>query len=303
MRKKQPHWQTSYAERSNQADTSRMKSSIPIAVTTGSLYPLPTLESIRQLKQLGIQDIELTLQSNEFSLTFERKLSMPILPELLAMVQSKELYMRSVHAPLMDAERCYNLWARLQFLIHSIETCRLLGGRMVVIHPFHIFRTHEDALEYLAGNCSSLHSVLLLGIDDALHLAHSADIKLALENIQDWQDEIFFNTPQNVLRFLRDMNHPSLGFTLDLMHAQFPALLEEFVVTLSDQIVNIHAADLRPPAKRVAVGKGVIDWDRLIPKLQALPNLRQITVELSNPQPDDIISSIELLSVSTSQIQ
>ena len=61
--------------------------SIPIAVSTGSLYPRPTLESIQELKELGVQDVELTLQSNEFFLTFERKLCMPILPELLRLVQ------------------------------------------------------------------------------------------------------------------------------------------------------------------------------------------------------------------------
>jgi len=277
-----------------------MKPSIPTAVTTGSLYPLPTLQSIQKLRELGLQDIELTLQSNEFTLTFERKLSMPILPELLALVQAGELRVGSVHAPLMDAERCYNLWARLQFLIHSIETCCLLAGRLVVIHPVHIFRTHEDALEYLAGDCTVLRSALLPGINDVLNLAHSSDIKLALENIQDWQDEIFFNTPQNVLHFLRDMNHSSLGVTLDLMHAQFPGLLDEFVQTLSELIVNIHAADLLPPTKRVAIGHGVIDWNSLVPKLQALPNLHQITVELSNPQPGELTESIELLSALTS---
>jgi sugar phosphate isomerase/epimerase len=273
-----------------------MKSSIPIAVTTGSLYPLPTLQSIKHLKALGIQDIELTLQSNEFLLTFERRLSMPILPELLALVEAKELKVRSVHAPLMAAERCYNLWARLQFLVHSIEVCRQLGGQLVVIHPFHVFRTHEDALAYLAGECASLPSAVLPGMGHILEMAHSANIKLALENIQDWQDEIFFNAPQNVRRFLRDMNHPSLGCTLDLMHAQFPGFVDEFVQSLSAEIVNIHAADLLPPVKRVAVGKGVIDWKRLIPTLYALPNLRQITVELSNPEPDELIESVRVLS-------
>jgi sugar phosphate isomerase/epimerase len=273
-----------------------MKSSIPTAVTTGSLYPLPTLQSIQHLKELGIQDIELTLQSNEFLLSFERKSSMPVLPELLALVQNSELRVRSVHAPLMVAERCYNLWARLRFLIHSIEVCRLLGGRLVVIHPFHVFRTHEEALEYLAGDGSSLQSALLPGIHEALELAQSSDIKLALENIQDWKDEIFFNAPENVLHFLQDMNHPSLGLTLDLMHAQFPGFLGEFIEALSEQIVNIHAADFLPPTRRVAVGKGVIDWKRLVPTLQALPNLRQMTVELSNPEPGELMESFELLS-------
>lgn len=273
-----------------------MKSSIPIAVSTGTFFPLPTLQSIQQFKELGIRDVELTLQQSEFLLTFERKLSMPILPELSAQVQSRELCVRSVHAPQISAERCYNLRARREFLIHSIEVCRRLGGKLVVIHPFHLFRLHEDALDYLAGNDSLSSSALLPGTHAVLDLAHSMGIQLALENIQDWIDEVFFNTPQNVVRFLRDMCHPALGFTFDLMHAKVPDLLDEFLQALSADIVNIHASDLLPPTKRVPVGKGVIDWEQLVPRLQVLPNLRQITVELGNPQHGELMESIELLS-------
>lgn len=277
-----------------------MTSSIPIVVSTGSLYPLPTLESIQRHKELGIQDVELTLQPNEFSLTFERKLSMPILPALLALVQNGELCVRSVHAPAISGERCYNLWARLQLLIHSIEVCRLLGGRLVVLHPFHLFRLHENALDYLAGDRTLLQSAFLPGINAAFDLAQSANIKLALENIQDWQDEVFFNAPENISRFLQDIDHSSLGFTLDLMHAQASGYLDEFIHSLSSNIVNIHASDLLPPTKRVGIGKGVIDWNRLVPKLHTLPNLHQITIELSHPQPNELTESFEFLSASMS---
>jgi sugar phosphate isomerase/epimerase len=273
-----------------------MKPSIPIAVSTGSLYPLPTLNSIQNLHELGIRDIELTLQANEFSLSFERKLSMPILPDLQSLIQSDKLCVHSVHAPMVRAEHSYNLWSRLRYLSHSIEVCALLGGHIVVIHPFHSFRTHEDALTYLANGKVSLPSSLLPGFNDILEQARSANIILALENIQDWDHELFFNTPEPMARFLSEMNHPCLRFTLDLMHAQFTETLGDFTNFLADQIVNIHASDLLPPTKRVAIGKGVIDWQRLIPKLQTLPNLRQVTVELSNPQAEELIESIKIFS-------
>lgn len=273
-----------------------MSSSIPIAISTGTLYPLSTLESIQHFKVLGIRDVELTLQQGEVALTFERTFSMPILPELSAQVQGGEVCVRSVHAPQMSAERCYNLRARRQFLLHSVEVCHTLGGRLVVVHPFHLFRTHEDALEYLASHRALSSSALLPGVQDALDLAQVAGIQLALENIQDWADEPFFNDPKNVFRFLRDMSHPALGCTLDLMHARVPDLLEEFMRRLAADIVNIHAADLLPPIKRVPIGKGVIDWNQLIPKIRALPNLRQITVELQNPAPDELLQSVAIFS-------
>jgi len=278
-----------------------MRPSIPIAVSTGTLYPRSTLESIRQLKELGIQDVELTLQQSEFFLSFERKLSMPILPELSALVQRGEVRVRSVHAPSMNSERSgYSLRARRQLLVHSIEVCRLLGGSLIVIHPFHLFRLYEDALDYLAGDRVLPPSALLPGMNEVLDLAHSAGIRLALENIQDWVDELFFNTPQNVSRFLGDINHPALGFTLDVIHAEISGFLDDFVDSMPADILNIHASDLLPPTGRVPIGKGVIDWERLIPRLRRLPGLHQITVELGNPRIDDLSESVRFLSAAMS---
>jgi sugar phosphate isomerase/epimerase len=273
-----------------------MKTSLPIAVSTGSLYPLPTLESIRRLNEIGIQDIELTLQSNEFFLTFERKLSMPILPELLSFVQQRKLCVHSVHAASICPAHLTSLWARKEYLMHSIEICNLLNSNILVIHPLHLLLNQEGALDYLSGNGILLHSVLLPGLDEIIEKAHSINVILALENIQEWLDEIFFNAPKNMSRFLRDMNYSSFGCTLDLMHAQLPGVLDEFIDCLSGDIVNIHASDLFPPTKRVAIGKGVIDWERVMPKIQSLPNLRQLTVELSNPQTDEIIESVKFLA-------
>jgi sugar phosphate isomerase/epimerase len=275
-----------------------MDRSIPIAVSTGSLYPLPTLESIRRLTELGIQEVELTLQADEFFLTFERKLCMPILPELLRLVQAGRLCVRSVHAPSICSPHLTSLWARKQYLIHSIEICNLLGGSTLVVHPLHLLINQESALDYLSGNGISIQSVLLPGIDETVEKAHALNVTLALENIQEWLDEVFFNSPPNMSRFLRDINHPIFGCTLDLMHAQVPGVLDDFTDSLSAYIVNVHASDFLPPTKRVAIGEGVIDWDGLIPKLQALPHLRQITVELSNPQADELFDSIQFLSKS-----
>lgn len=275
-----------------------MKSSTPVAVSTGSLYPLPTLESIHRLQELDIRNVELTLQSNEFFLTFERKLGMPILPELLRLVHESELYVGSVHAPSICSAHVTSLWARKQYLIHSIEICNLLEGRTLVVHPLHLFVNQEGAVDYLSGDGIPLQSVLLPDLDEIIEKAHSLNVTLALENIQEWQDEVFFNAPKNMSCFLRDINHSTFGCTLDLMHAQVSGVLNEFIAALSADIVNIHASDLLPPVKRVAIRQGVIDWDRLKPKIQALPNLRQITVELSNPQSNELIESVKFLSES-----
>ena len=151
-----------------------MKSPIPVAVSTGSLYPLPTLESIQRLKELGLQDVELTLQSNEFFLSFERKLSMPILPELLRLVRDGALCVRSVHAPSIGSAHLTSLWARKQYLMHSVGICNLLGGNILVVHPWHLLVNQESAVDYLSGDGILLQSVLLPGLDEIVEAAQSS---------------------------------------------------------------------------------------------------------------------------------
>ena len=99
-----------------------------------------------------------------------------------------------------------------------------------------------------------------------------------------------------MLQFLEEMDHPYMQFTLDLMHAQASGTLRDFTSSLADRIVNIHASDFLPPVKRVAIGRGTIDWEQLVPLLHSLPSLRQITVELSNPRPQEITDSIRVVS-------
>jgi len=221
---------------------------------------------------------------------------MPILPQLKDLVESQKLHVRSVHAPAIFHAHANNLWARKQNILHAIEICRQLGASILVVHPLHFLQHQEIALEYLAGNGTSLQAALLPGTSEMISCAQAANVILAMENIQDWVDESFFNTPGNMQRFLKDIGHPTLGCTLDLMHAQFPGLLYDFVDSLFVDIVNVHAADLSLPAKRAPIGHGVIEWAELMPRLLALPNLRQLTVELSNPLDKDITESVNFLS-------
>ena len=50
--------------------------------------------------------------------------------------------------------------------------------------------------------------------------------------------------------------------------------------------------------RRAPIGHGVIEWAELMPERLALPNLRQLTVELSNPLDKDITRSVNFLSSS-----
>jgi len=80
---------------------------VPLAVTTGTLWPAATLESIRLLRENGVSDIELTLQSHEFCFNFKRELQIPIFEHLIEMTGSGVLKVRSLHGVRRPERDCW----------------------------------------------------------------------------------------------------------------------------------------------------------------------------------------------------
>lgn len=271
---------------------------IPLAVNTGSFWPATTKESIRSLRGITLSDVELTLQAQEFYLTFNRGLYMPLLESLMEMVKSDDLRVHSVHAPNMNAEHGHSFRAREEYLIHTLRICRLLGGKIIVVHPFHLFKSYEGTLDYLVGSVPNVWDVLLPGIREVLEQAYAEDIVISVENVKVWGDDEtgFFNIPANVKRFIDDIGHSSLGFTLDIIHAQLSRNLEESLDMLADSTVNLHIADLVPPARRVPPGEGTMDWEKLVPLWKRLPNLRQLTIELTQAEPAEVVRAVSFIS-------
>jgi sugar phosphate isomerase/epimerase len=89
--------------------------------------------------------------------------------------------------------------------------------------------------------------------------------------------------------------HPNLRFTLDVIHAQLSGCLDAFLDVLGDAIVNLHLADLVPPAQRVPPGDGILCWEELVPRFRCLPNLQQATVELAGAGPEEVARAVDFL--------
>jgi sugar phosphate isomerase/epimerase len=71
--------------------------------------------------------------------------------------------------------------------------------------------------------------------------------------------------------------------------------LDESLDILADSIVNLHVADLVPPARRVPPGEGVLVWEELVPVLKSLPHLRQVTIELTRAGHDEIARAADFM--------
>ncbi|MCP4539429.1 MAG: sugar phosphate isomerase/epimerase [Chloroflexi bacterium] len=268
---------------------------ISLTVSTGSLWPMTTSESIHILQELTLSDVELTPQMDEFRLTFERELQLPLYSDLVSIVESGDLTVHSMHAPHLNAEHGHSLRIRGEYLAHSLRICRLLGGSTLVVHPFHLFKSYELTLDYLSGTTRDVWDVLLPDMRALFEQARADNVVISVENVKIWQDddEHFFNEPVKAKRFIDDVAHPNLGFTLDVIHAQLGGCLDEFLETLAHSIINIHLADLVPPMRRVPPGEGILVWEKLVPTLKQLPNLRQITIELTRAAPAEIARTVD----------
>lgn len=267
------------------------------SVTTGSFWPQTTAESLAKLAALEVEDIELTLQTAEFYQTYAGDFRFDLAGPLVDRISDEQLWVNSIHAPPLAAEHAHSTAARLAYLRRCLRLCSELSCRVLVVHPYHLFVSYEQAVTFLTGGPITVWEALLPDLRSALHEAETLGLTVTLENIAVWAHDAtgFFNTPANVLRFLTEADSPALGLTLDVVHAQFAHNLLPFVDEVGDWIVNVHVADLVRPTRRVPPGDGEVPWAALLTQLAQLRRPPQLTLELAQATPADIRRSLDFL--------
>ena len=114
-------------------------------------------------------------------------------------------------------------------------------------------------------------------VEKLLPTAIEHDIVLALENGSEEVDEL-----QKMIEIADEFNSPQVGFCFDTGHANCYGTrnVEELLAQMAHRIAVLHLHDNygsfddhNPP------GGGTINWETLVPKLKALPNLRNPETE------------------------
>jgi sugar phosphate isomerase/epimerase len=270
---------------------------VPVCVATGSFWPEKTLQSINLLRRLRIHDMHLTLQAEDMRLLFDRSFDIPVLVSLTEWVEKDQIGIHSIHAPNPDTGNGYSLRSRLDYLAQTLDIAYTLHARVIDLHPFHLFTTHEAAEAYLRGE-QRLDQVLLPGFRDLLDQARDWGIVLSLENIKMWEDDErdFFISVENLRLISADLAHEAFGVTLDVVHAQCTGSLYRILTDLRDHIAHMHIADFEPPFERLPVGEGSIEWQEVIPLIDRLSRLRCLTIELARATTNDVSNSVQTLN-------
>jgi len=142
-----------------------------------------------------------------------------------------------------------------------------LGARVIVIHAPWERMSSGVFLE------ATIENIRILCDSSAEH-----GVTVGLENLVSAP---LVRTPEDLLSFAARIDHPNLGFVLDITHAhetgQDPL---DFVEQVSP-LVHIHASDFDPHKGQHRVpGDGVVRWERLADGLRRADFSGQIVMEL-----------------------
>jgi sugar phosphate isomerase/epimerase len=133
---------------------------------------------------------------------------------------------------------------------------------------------------------------------DGAEFAAAAHVKLVWE----FEPGFAFNKPSEIVRMHQEVRHPGFSILFDTSHAYMCGVVgarqhekkdvlaggvEEFLDKLQGRIGGIHLTDSDgslhhdETSTHQPFGKGLIDFERLAPKLLRVPNIEWWTVDLS----------------------
>lgn len=198
----------------------------------------------------------------------------------------------AIHAPFQDlplaSTNPYVEKEALRQQLESIEAAGALGLDIVTVHAARPRNVPlEDVLPRLVAT--------LRQMGDA---AQAVGARIGLENVAYPSD------PDEHVELLDAVDHPAVGATLDVGHisfwmkreginelhgdegaAQYNDWLARHIDRLGERIIHLHVHDVRLPDIRDhrAVGRGIIDFDRVRRNLEALNFTGALEFELEEP--------------------
>lgn len=104
------------------------------------------------------------------------------------------------------------------------------------------------------------------------------DVTVGLENLVS---SPLVRTPKDLLTFAARIDHPNLGFVLDITHAHETGQDPVSFVEQVSPLVHIHASDFDPHKGQHRIpGDGIVDWKRLADGLRRADFSGQIVIEV-----------------------
>jgi sugar phosphate isomerase/epimerase len=231
--------------------------SVPVALSTASVYPQMCVDGFGYAASLGYDGVEVMIWTDPVSQDASA---------LLALSEHYEIPILAVHAPtLLLAQRVWGRdpWRKID---RSCEIATKVGATVVVVHP--PFRWQRD---YAAG--------FFDGIADR---AERFGVRIAVENLYPWRArnrEILAYSPG-----WDPVPHPYRDVTLDLSHTAISGSdAVQMARDLGTRLTHLHLGDGSGSAKdeHLVPGRGTQPCARLLEILGAQGWSGTVTIEVS----------------------
>ncbi len=257
-----------------------------LALSTGSFYPTPTEDALVRIALLGFNQAEITIQNSDLNYDFHRHFQLDHLERLRNVIHGEGLRVASLHAPPLTSVESFSQRARAEILLKTLEMAALFQGNEVIVHPYHIFRSYEDACSFLSNESSEISEFAISELLPLLNRAREYGIRIAMENIAHWHDDAFLNDPDNMMRLVSSLDD-NFGVDLDIFHSELGHTTSEFLDKLTDRIVSIHLCDHTESRERVFPGRGKTKWPVLAEHVRGLSGLQHVVLEMAGPFKDE----------------
>ena len=225
---------------------------------------LDVFSEVKWAKSKGFDYLELTLEKpNAYTFTDKlinklRRENFILIGHTFSLLQVGSLYERVRKAAVKE-------------LKYAIDVFSYLGVRQVVIHV-------DSTAELINKEC--LISQNLKSIQELVDYS-KYNVQILIEHFNG-----IFSDPLNVKAITDQI--PEVGVTLDVSHANLffkNSKIEEFISTLEEKIEHVHMSDNYggmniSDDKHLELGKGNIDWKKVIVMLRNASYDGRITLEV-----------------------
>lgn len=177
------------------------------------------------------------------------------------------------HLFFADQEDISSFWetqrvAGVELQLRSMEMAARLGASKGILHPTSF--PFEVALEGIDNFMRQLGKSL----DVLLPAAAKLNFTIALENNLPKGGGRFGSAPEHFERFVKEFDHPNLGFCLDVGHANIavgPAAVDEYFDVMGRRLVAFHLQDNAGDRdSHLAPGRGLCDWRKIFRRIAEL---------------------------------
>jgi L-ribulose-5-phosphate 3-epimerase len=142
-----------------------------------------------------------------------------------------------------------------EIVLRMMEIASLIGAKTILVVPGHV----SADVPYDRAYAVAQETLTRLA-----PIAHSAGIAIGIENV--WNR--FLLSPLEFVRFLDEMNHPSLKAYLDIGNARIAGYPEQWIRLLNSRLVSVHVKDIHSDAghngRVVPLFNGDVDWPAVI---------------------------------------